>query len=339
MLIVMHRQSSDEDVNRVIRAVEDMNLRAEPIPGSLRTAIGVLGNQGYVDDSLIRTLPGVRETIHVSKPYKMASLDFHPQSTIVDVAGVRFGNGQTPVVITGPCAIESEAQMMAAAADVKASGAQMLRGGAYKPRTGPHSFQGMGLEGLKLLRQAGDEQGLPVVTEVMRIGQLDEVCKYADMLQIGARNMQNFDLLKEVGRRSHPVLLKRGMSATLEELLAAAEYILSEGNANVVLCERGIRTFEKALRNTLDLGVVPLLKEMTHLPVVVDPSHATGKRNIVGTMAKAALVAGADGVMIEAHPDPETALCDGAQSLTGSDLCTLVAEMNALIGFLKSTES
>ncbi|MFO7577966.1 MAG: 3-deoxy-7-phosphoheptulonate synthase [Pelovirga sp.] len=334
MLIVMHHHASREDIDRVVAAVVAMGLTAEPIPGSLRTAIGVLGNQGYVDDSTIRNLPGVRETIHVSKPYKMASRDFHPQATIVEIAGVRFGDGLRPVMIAGPCSIETEEQMLAAAAAVKAAGGQMLRGGAFKPRTGPHSFQGLGVPGLSLLQQAGQSQGLPVVTEVMRIEQLEAVARHADMIQIGARNMQNFDLLKEVGKSRHPVLLKRGMSATLEEFLAAAEYILAEGNPNVVLCERGIRTFERATRNTLDLSVVPLIKELSHLPIIVDPSHATGKRSLVPVMTRAALVAGADGVMVEVHPDPAKALCDGAQSLSGEDFAELMETVRRLLEYL-----
>ncbi|HEY5673935.1 MAG TPA: 3-deoxy-7-phosphoheptulonate synthase [Malonomonas sp.] len=337
MLIVMHHHANQAQIDQVIAAVEAMGLKAEPIPGSLRTAIGVLGNQGYVDDSTIRTLPGVRETIHVSKPYKLVSRDFHPEPTIVEVGGVRFGDGERPVVIAGPCSIETEQQMLDAAAQVKAAGAQMLRGGAFKPRTGPHSFQGLGIEGLKYLQQAGKASGLPVVTEVMRIEQLDIICQHADMLQVGARNMQNFDLLKEVGKSGHPVLLKRGMSATLEEFLAAAEYIVAEGNSKVVLCERGIRTFEKATRNTLDLSVVPLIREMSHLPIIVDPSHATGKRALVPVMGKAALVAGAHGLMIEVHPDPAKALCDGAQSLNGGDFAGLMAELNRLIDYLQAS--
>ncbi|MCK4508831.1 MAG: 3-deoxy-7-phosphoheptulonate synthase [Desulfuromonadales bacterium] len=335
MLIVMHHSATDEQVQAVTDAVEAMGLTAEPIPGSLRTAIGVLGNQGYVDDTTIRELPGVREVIHVSKPYKLVSRDFHPKPTIVDVSGVKFGDGQAPVLIAGPCSVESEEQMLAAARLVKEHGAHMLRGGAFKPRTGPHSFQGLGIEGLKYLRQAGDAEGLPVITEVMRIAQLEIVCRYADVLQIGARNMQNFDLLKEAGKTGHPILLKRGMSATIEEFLSAAEYILSEGNPHVILCERGIRTFEKATRNTLDLSVVPLIREMSHLPIVVDPSHATGRRNLVGPMAKAAIVVGAHGIMVEVHPDPDKALCDGAQSLDGEDFGKLVAELKRLQSLLE----
>ena len=334
MLIVMHHAATDNQVDTVVAAVKAMGLIAQPIPGSERTAIGVLGNEGYVDDSSIRDLPGVRDVIHVSKPYKLVSRDFHPASSVVEAGGVCFGNGHPPVVIAGPCSVESEAQMMAAARLVKAAGAHMLRGGAFKPRTGPHSFQGLGAEGLKFLRQAGDAAELPVITEVMRIEQLETICRYADVLQIGARNMQNFDLLKEVGRLAHPVLLKRGMSATIEEFLAAAEYILAEGNPRVILCERGIRTFERATRNTLDLSVVPLIRELSHLPIIVDPSHATGKRSLVAPMAKAALVVGAHGIMVEVHPDPEKALCDGAQSLDGAGFTRLMAELQALRSIL-----
>ena len=334
MLIVMHHNSTEKEIAAVQVAVEAMGLQARPIPGSERTAIGVLGNQGYVDDSSIRNLPGVREIIHVSKPYKLVSRDFHPASTVVDAGGVPFGDGHPPVVIAGPCSIESEAQMVASAHLVKAAGARVLRGGAFKPRTGPHSFQGLGAEGLKYLRSAGDEAGLPVITEVMRIEHLEMVCRYADILQIGARNMQNFDLLKEVGKLDHPVLLKRGMSATLEEFLAAAEYVVAEGNSRVILCERGIRTFERATRNTLDLSVVPLIREMSHLPIVVDPSHATGKRSLVPVMSRAALVAGAHGIMVEVHPEPEKALCDGAQSLNGEGFGTLMEEIGGLLKYL-----
>jgi len=334
MLIVMDPQATDEQLKKVREAVEALGFRAEPIPGQQRTAIGVLGNQGYVDDSSIRELPGVRECIHVTKPYKMVSRDFHPDPTLVRIGGHLIGQGLAPVLMAGPCSIESESQMLRAASEVKAAGAHILRGGAFKPRTGPHSFQGLGEEGLKYLRLAGDEVSMPVITEVMRIEQLDLVCRYADVLQIGARNMQNFDLLKEVGKLKKPVLLKRGMSATLEEFLGAAEYIVAEGNDQLILCERGIRTFERATRNTLDLSVVPLLHEMSHLPLIVDPSHATGKRSLVPVMAKAALVAGAQGLMIEVHPEPEKALCDGAQSLTGEGFARLVQEMQGLLRYL-----
>lgn len=334
MLIVMDHNASAEQVRAVQQAVEAMGLQAAPIPGRERTAIGVLGNQGYVDDTAIRNLPGVRECIHVSKPYKLVSRDFHPESTVVEVGAVKFGDGHPPVIIAGPCSIESPEQMLAAARIARSCGAQVLRGGAFKPRTGPHSFQGLGEKGLKFLRQAGDEAGMPVITEIMRIEQMAAVCRYADILQIGARNMQNFDLLKEVGRCGHPVLLKRGMSATIEEFLAAAEYIVAEGNRRVILCERGIRTFEPATRNTLDLSVVPLVRELSHLPIIVDPSHATGKRSLVPVMSKAALVAGAHGIMVEVHPDPSRALCDGAQSLDGEGFARLMGDIRGLMSFL-----
>ena len=334
MLIVMHHHATDEQILAVKTNVEAMGLRAEPIPGSMRTAIGVLDNQGYVDDSGIRELPGVREVIHVSKPYKLVSRDFHPQGTVVDVAGVKIGDGQKAVMMAGPCSIETAEQMHTAARQVKAAGGHILRGGAFKPRTGPHSFQGLGVAGLKLLSEAGRAVGLPVVTEVMRIEHLDVICEHADLLQIGARNMQNFDLLKEVGKLKHPVLLKRGMSATIEEFLAAAEYIVAEGNSQVILCERGIRTFERATRNTLDLSVVPLIRSMSHLPIIVDPSHATGKRPLVPVMARAALVAGAHGLMVEMHPEPEKALCDGAQSLDPQGFEKLMADLVRIEAFL-----
>ncbi len=327
MLIVMDRGATPEQVKGVIEVISAQGLTPQPIPGGDRVAIGVLGNQGYVDESPFRGLPGVREFIHVTKPFKLVSRDFHPEDTVVKVGNVEVGWNRPPVIIAGPCAVESREQVFAAARVVKAAGAHMLRGGAFKPRTGPHSFQGMGFEGVDLLAEAGKEVGLPIVTEVMRIDQLDRVAEKADCLQIGARNMQNFDLLKEVAKVGRPVLLKRGMSATLEEFLAAAEYILSGGNDQVILCERGIRTFERALRNTLDLGVVPYLKNITHLPLIVDPSHAIGRREIVPHMTKAAIVVGAAGVMVEVHPSPAQALCDGPQSLSPDDFTKLMAEL------------
>jgi 3-deoxy-7-phosphoheptulonate synthase len=336
MLIVMNHNATQADVVAIAKVVKDMGFRAEPIPGSERTAIGVLGNHGYVDDSKILEMPGVQRVIHVSKPYKLVSRDFHPDATIVDVAGVKVGQGCRPVVVGGPCAVESEEQIVKTALFVKKCGADMLRGGAFKPRTGPHTFQGMREEGLKLLALAGRESGLPVVTEVMSPDNVGLVAEYADLLQIGARNMQNFDLLREVGRIRKPVLLKRGMSATIEEFLAAAEYILAEGNENVILCERGIRTYETATRNTLDLAVVPLIKELSHLPIMVDPSHATGKRSLVPPMTLAAMVAGAHGVLIEVHPNPEKALSDGPQSLTFPGFEQLMGEverLNVYLGF------
>lgn len=334
MLIVMNHSASEADIDRVLQAVQEMGYTAAPIPGGERTAIGVLGNRGYVDDTKIRDLPGVQQAIHVSKPYKLVSRDFHPENTIVDVAGVLIGEGERPVVVAGPCAVENEEQIMKTARFVKQAGADLLRGGAFKPRTGPHTFQGLREEGLKLLSKARAETGLPIVTEVMSPDNVGLVAEHADLLQVGARNMQNFDLLRELGRIRKPVLLKRGMSATIEEFLAAAEYILAEGNEQVILCERGIRTFETATRNTLDLAMVPLVKEMTHLPVMVDPSHATGKRSLVIPMSKAALVAGAHGVLVEVHPEPEKALSDGPQSLTFAGFELLMADMARLRSYL-----
>ncbi len=329
MLIVMERSATQAHIAAVVDTVKRLGLTPQPIPGGNRVAIGVLGNQGYVDEEPFRDLPGIQELIHVTKPYKLVSRDFHPADSAIGVGEVFVGWGLEPVVIAGPCTVESREQVLETARAVKAAGARILRGGAFKPRTGPHSFQGLGYEGLEYLAEAGRAAGLPVVTEVMRIDQVEPVAAVADCLQVGARNMQNFDLLKEVGRIGKPVLLKRGISATLEEFLAAAEYILLEGNDQVILCERGIRTFERALRNTLDLGVVPFLRQVTHLPVIVDPSHALGRRDLVAPMAKAAVVVGAAGVMVEVHPDPTHALCDGPQSLDPEAFARLMRELRA----------
>ncbi len=330
MLIVMEHHATPADVEAVTRRIEELGLKAQSIPGGSRVAIGVLGNQGYVDEAPFRDLGGILEFIHVTKPYKLVSRDFQPSDTVVALGDVRVGWGEEPVIIAGPCAVESREQVLAAARAVKEAGATVLRGGAFKPRTGPHSFQGLGYEGLEFLAEAGREVGLPILTEVMRIDQLERVVAVADGLQIGARNMQNFDLLKEAGRTGKPIVLKRGMSATLEEFLAAAEYVLLEGNRRVILCERGIRTFERALRNTLDLSVIPYLRQETHLPVIVDPSHALGRRDLVTPMAKAALVVGAAGIMVEVHPDPARALCDGPQSLAPAGFAKLMRELAAL---------
>ncbi|MBN1665014.1 MAG: 3-deoxy-7-phosphoheptulonate synthase [Deltaproteobacteria bacterium] len=334
MLIVMHRKASSKQVNAIIAAVAQMGLTAQPIPGSERTAIGVLGNKGYVDDANIRYLPGVKEVIHVTKPYKVVSWDFHPRPTIIKVGSIEIGEGKKPVVIAGPCAVESEEQIIRTALHVKKMGANLLRGGAFKPRTGPHTFQGLKKEGLKLLALAKEMSGLPIVTEIISQQNVNLVEQYADILQVGARNMQNFELLKELGHIRKPVILKRGMSATIEEFLAAAEYIYSEGNHAVILCERGIRTFETTTRNSLDLSVVPIIKELSHLPIIVDPSHATGKRTLVPPMAKAALVAGAHGIMVEVHPEPDKALSDGAQSLTFGEFEKMMGEIGRILTFL-----
>jgi len=332
----MNHTATQADIDKVIATVSEMGFTAAPIPGGERTAIGVLGNKGYVDDTKIRDLAGVQQAIHVSKPYKLVSRDFHPENTIVDVAGVKIGEGQRAVVVGGPCAVESEEQILKTARFVKQCGADLLRGGAFKPRTGPHTFQGLREEGLKLLAKAREATGLPIVTEVMSPDNVGLVAEYADLLQVGARNMQNFDLLRELGKIRKPILLKRGMSATIEEFLAAAEYILAEGNEQVILCERGIRTFETSTRNTLDLAMVPLVKELTHLPVMVDPSHATGKRSLVTPMSKAALVAGAHGVLVEVHPEPEKALSDGPQSLTFPGFEALMTDLKRLQDYLGS---
>ena len=334
MLVVMHHKATPKQIGAIMAAIERMGLTASAIPGSERTAIGVLGNKGYVNDANIRDLPGVKEIIHVSKPYKMVSWDFHPRATIIRVGEVEIGEGRPPVVMAGPCAVENEDQIIKTARAVKAAGADFLRGGAFKPRTGPHTFQGLKEEGLKLLVLAKRETGLPIVTEVMTPENVDLVNDYADILQVGARNMQNFDLLRELGRIRKPILLKRGMSATIEEFLAAAEYILAEGNPNVILCERGIRTFETATRNSLDLSVIPLIKELSHLPIIVDPSHATGKRSLVPPMSKAALVAGVHGIIVEVHPEPEKALSDGPQSLTIPGFEKLMDEIRKIRTFL-----
>ena len=329
MLIDLDRSATDENVRDIVAAVQGMDLKAEVLPGGHRTAIGILGNTGYVNGDALIHLPGVKELIHVSKPYKLVSREWNPEDTIVDVDGIKIGGGNF-VMIAGPCSVESEEQIMEAARAVKAAGANMLRGGAFKPRTGPYSFQGLGEEGLKFLRKAKEETGLPVVTELLHAGHIDLLVEYADVIQLGARNMQNFELLKLVGRTKKPILLKRGPSAMFEEFLLAAEYILNEGNPNVILCERGIRTFEKATRNTLDLNIVPLAKQLSHLPIIVDPSHGTGVYSLVKPLSKAAKAVGADGIMVEMHPNPTEALSDGKQSLNAEDFEDLMKELNQM---------
>jgi 3-deoxy-7-phosphoheptulonate synthase len=315
VLIVMDRSATEEDVRRVVSAIEAHDLVPHPIPGELRTAIGVTGNKGAVDPAAFENLPGVLEVIPVSHPYKLVSREFHPGDTVVSIGGVPVG-GKRVVVIAGPCAVESLEQTLTIARAVKARGADMLRGGAYKPRSSPYSFQGLGEKGLDILAAAREETGLPVVTEVLDTASVDIVAKKADCLQIGARNMQNFELLKMVGRTNKPILLKRGMSATLEEFLLAAEYVMAEGNPNVILCERGVRTFSDFTRNTLDLSIIPAVERISHLPILVDPSHGTGKRNKVIPMSRASIAAGADGIAVEVHHKPEEAWSDGPQALT-----------------------
>lgn len=337
MLIVMHHSANDRDIERINRVVQDMGLRPVAIPGAERTAIGVIGNQGWVDDAPLRGLKGISEIIHVTKPYKLVSRDFHPSDTIVDFGRkIRIGGKSQLLLIAGPCAIESQEQIMKTARLLKKLGIPVLRGGAYKPRTSPHSFQGLRKQGVEILSRVREEFGLLVVTEVMTPEHVDEVTGSVDILQIGARNMQNFDLLREAGRTRLPVILKRGLSATLEEWLASAEYILLEGNQNVILCERGIRTFETATRNTADLSVIPLVKEMSHLPVIFDPSHATGRRSLVSPMALASIVAGVHGIMLEVHPEPEHALSDGPQSLHFHELTRLCSEIRSMAQFVRT---
>jgi 3-deoxy-7-phosphoheptulonate synthase len=315
VLILMRAQAPAEEVDAVCAAVEERGFRPVKLPGEDRVAIGVLGSNPISLRDAIISMPGVVDAVPVSKPFKLVGREFHPEPTVVSVGDIKIG-ADNFAVMAGPCSVESEAQLMETAEAVAAAGGHMLRGGAFKPRTSPYSFRGLGEAGLKLLAQARDRFGLPVVTEVMNIEDVPLVSRYADMLQIGARNMQNYGLLEEAGRTQHPILLKRGMSSTIEEWLLAAEYILSQGNPNVVLCERGIRTFETYTRFTIDLSAVPLVRQLSHLPVVVDPSQGTGKWSLVTPMALAALAADAGGIIVEVHPHPDHALSDGSQSLT-----------------------
>jgi 3-deoxy-7-phosphoheptulonate synthase len=326
MLILMHAHATRGEIDGVMRHVRDHGYEPIELPGADRIAIGVLGsNPRSIRDNVVG-LPGVVEAVPVSKPYKLVGLEWHPERTVVEVGGARFGDSGF-VVAAGPCAIEGEEQVMATARGVRAAGATVLRCGAYKPRTSPYSFRGLGVAGLEMLARARQETGLPVVTEVLTPADVDVVATWADMLQVGTRNAQNYSLLEAVGQAGKPVLLKRGMSNTVEEWLLSAEYVLSQGNPNVVLCERGIRSFETATRNTLDLSAVPLVRSLSHLPVVVDPSHATGHRHLVGPMALAALACGADGLLIEVHPQPDEALSDGPQSLDLAQFGSLMAEL------------
>jgi len=314
MIVIMKMNVTADDIAAVQTYIESHGLQTHLSTGQERTIIGVVGDKTAITDGNILRLPGVERVMPVSRPFKLASRDFHPEDTIVTVGEHRIG-GDRITVIAGPCSVESREQLFAIAASVKEMGAHLLRGGAVKPRTSPYSFQGLGEEGLQILLEARDRTGLPIVTEVMSPEELPIIEKYADVLQIGARNMQNYALLKAVGRSHLPVLLKRGMMSTIEELLMSAEYILAHGNSQVMLCERGIRTFETYTRNTLDINAVPVLKELTHLPVIVDPSHATGKWNLVKSASLAGIAAGADGLIIEVHHQPELAMSDGAQSL------------------------
>jgi 3-deoxy-7-phosphoheptulonate synthase len=315
MLIVMRHGAREEEIQRVAATIEEMGYQARPMPGKQRTTVGLVGNDGRVDGSRLAALPGVQEIIHVTKPYKQVSREWKAETTVIRLPGGLAVGGDEVVVMAGPCSVESEQQILAAARAVREAGATVLRAGAYKPRSSPYSFQGLGRAGLKLLARAREETGLLIVTEAMDGEELDFVAETADIIQLGARNMQNYSLLKRAGRAGKPILLKRGLSATIQELLLSAEYILAEGNPNVILCERGVRGFDPATRNILDLSAIAVVHGLSHLPIIADPSHGTGHRDMVIPMARAAVAAGADGLLIEVHPSPDRALSDGAQSL------------------------
>jgi 3-deoxy-7-phosphoheptulonate synthase len=338
MLIVMKSDATQQEVDAVLEIVRNLGLKPHPMPGATRTAIGITGNQGAIDPGHFENLPGVAEAIRVSKPYKLVGRDLKADDTVIRVGEAEIG-GPDPAIIAGPCAVESYEQTMEIAEIVASCGVKLFRGGAFKPRTSPYSFQGLGEEGLKILAQVRDRFGLGIVTEVLDTDTADMVEHYADVLQVGARNMQNFSLLRRLGHATKPVMLKRGMSATLEEFLLAAEYIMAEGNYNVILCERGVRTFADHTRNTLDLSIVPAVQNRSHLPIIVDPSHGTGKRHKVIPMARAAAAAGADGIMVEVHNHPEHALSDGPQALLPDMFRRLVAEVHAIHKAIAETET
>ena len=329
MLIVMDAAATPEDVRRVVETIESLGLEAHAIPGAQRTAIGITGNRGSIEPGAFENLPGVAEVIPVSSPYKLVSREAKRENTVVSVGGVLVG-GRSVAVVAGPCAVESEAQALEIGHAVRHAGATLYRGGAFKPRTSPYSFQGLGEEGLKILAKVRAETGLPIVTEVLDTETVELVSEYADCLQVGARNMQNFSLLKKLGKTRKPILLKRGMSATLDEFLLSAEYLLAAGNYEVILCERGIRTFADHTRNTLDLSVVPYVQRISHLPIIVDPSHGTGKRQKVIPLSRAAIAVGADGLIVEVHPRPETALSDGPQAILPDMFAELMRQVRLL---------
>jgi len=340
MLVVMQTHATEEQIREVCKRIESLGLKAHPMPGSIRTAIGITGNKGAIDLGILESLPGVVECIPVSKPYKLVSRDTKEEDSIFRIptpSGDVIVGGDKIALVAGPCAVETEEQCLAIAERLKKSGVRLFRGGAYKPRTSPYSFQGLGEEGLKILSKVRATHGFGIVTEAIDSESLDLVEEYADVIQIGARNMQNFSLLKRAGRAKKPVLLKRGMSATLDEFLMAAEYVLSEGNYNVILCERGVRTFSDFSRNTLDLAVVPAVKKRSHLPIFVDPSHGTGKRHKVLPLSRAAVAVGADGLLIEVHHEPDKALSDGMQSLLPEEFIALADEMRQIAAVLHRT--
>lgn len=329
MILVLEPTVTDEQVGNIVRQLEEKGVQVHYSKGVDKTILGLIGDKRKIAELPVERFPGVEKVVHVSEPFKLAGRHFHPEPSRIQVGDVVIGGGE-PVVIAGPCSVESREQLMATAEAVKKAGAHILRGGAFKPRSSPYSFQGLGEEGLKLLAEAREKTGLPIISEVMDPENLDMVAEYVDILQLGARNMQNFHLLKQVGRTNKPVMLKRGLSATIEEWLMAAEYILNEGNPHVILCERGIRTFEQYTRNTLDISAVPVVKHLSHLPVIVDPSHAAGKWRYVTPLAKAAIAVGADGLMIEVHPQPEKALSDGPQQLTFDKFEELMCQVKVL---------
>jgi len=329
MLVVMKNDATEVQVQAVIREIESLGYRGIPMPGAQRTAVCIVGNTGPVEDSRLLSLNGVKETIRVTKPYKLVSRETHRQSTIIAIGDISIG-GEEPVVMAGPCAVESEEQALTIAHLVKQYGAQIFRGGAFKPRTSPYSFQGLGEEGLKILKRVRSETGLLIVSEATDHTNIEVVEQYGDIIQIGARNMHNYSLLRRAGRASKPILLKRGFAATIGELLMSAEYIMSEGNTQVILCERGIRTFADNTRSTLDLSAIPSIKELSHLPVVVDPSHAAGRREYVIPLSKGAIAAGADGLLVEVHHDPSHALSDGMQSLYPEQFEKLMREIESI---------
>lgn len=336
MIIVMERGVAELEAEKVVEKLEEVGFTIHLMKGVERTVIAALGDRKNIELRHLEALTGVEKVVPVLKPYKLASREFRGEDTIIQVGNTAIG-GNKLTIMAGPCAVEEKEQFLETARLLKKAGATILRGGAFKPRSSPYSFQGLGEEGLKIMAAAREETGLPIVTEIVDPKDVDLVASYADILQIGARNMQNFILLKEVGKINKPILLKRGLSATIEEWLMAAEYIMSEGNYNVILCERGIRTYETSTRNTLDLSAVPLIKKLSHLPIIVDPSHGTGKRDLVAPMSKAAIAAGADGLMIEVHIDPAKALSDGPQSLTPDQFGKLMEEMQLISGFFNKS--
>ena len=337
MVVIMNADATQADIEGVISAIEEKGLEAKVMEGAHQKIVGVIGDKTKLAATPLDAMHGVETTVAISKSYKRASREFHPASTVVDIRGIKIGDG-TPVVMAGPCAVESREQLLETAQLIKEGGAQFIRGGAYKPRTSPYAFQGLEEEGLKYLAEAREKTGLAVVTEVTVVEAVDTVAAYADLLQVGARNMQNFGLLKAVGRAGKPVMLKRGLAATIDEWLNAAEYIMNEGNPNVILCERGIRTYETYTRNTFDISAIPAIKHLSHLPIIADPSHGTGKWRMIKPVSLASIAAGADGLIIEVHPNPARALSDGPQSLTPENYRDLMASVQKLSRFMKDEQ-